>query len=200
MLTLYLASGSEGRQDLLKNSQISFKLTSHNFDEDSIKYKIPSLCELVEELAKQKLLSINLEMLQEKDCLLLTSDTMVQSATSKEIMGKPTNLADAKRMLKICREELIFVASGVALAKVENKKIANLEVWSTVSEVEFCVPESDVDRYLQNIHYALNICAAGEIDAHTFGGQFVKSIKGSYSNILGFDMFELRERLAKYRN
>ena len=58
----------------------------------------------------------------------------------------------------------------------------------------FEVPEEWIDIYLEK---SVGLRASGAIAIEDFGEQFLKSVSGSYSAIVGLPMFELREALSQ---
>src|SRR3990167_4096503 len=99
MKTLFLASKSESRQNLLRESKINFKLVDQNFDESLCDRNLP-LRKLVESIAQKKMEHVILPDANEQDsCLVLTADTMGIDREGK-IHGKPKDKEDAIRMIK----------------------------------------------------------------------------------------------------
>lgn len=196
---LYLASTSKTRRALLDCVQINYKIIEQTSDECGIDTSL-SFHDYVLAIAKQKMDHIVLENItDEKTIFVLTSDTLVRTAHSKKILGKPENIEHAKQMLALSRKEPIELATGCCLDKKEFcdgtwKTIAK-EHWVTPVNLEFCVDEELVDLYLEKTPHALKVCGAGMIE--DFGMNFLKRVDGSYSAIIGLPIFELRQALKK---
>ena len=57
------------------------------------------------------------------------------------------------------------------------------------------MPIDEVDLYLKNTPHALKAACSGVVEE--FGQNYFKSIKGSYSSVIGLPMFELRLALKE---
>ena len=68
------------------------------------------------------------------------------------------------------------------------------ECQTVVTQVWFDVPDDAVQQYLATSH-ALQAAGAMVIDGP--GAPFVKEVRGSYTNVLGLPLFELRQMLKK---
>jgi predicted house-cleaning NTP pyrophosphatase (Maf/HAM1 superfamily) len=58
----------------------------------------------------------------------------------------------------------------------------------------FDVPDAWLDIYLEK---SRGLVASGAIAIEEFGSQFLKTVHGSYTTIVGLPMYELREALEK---
>ena len=83
-----------------------------------------------------------------------------------------------------------------------DKKIYSGGQWHTKERIErtvttrikFDIPEEWLNDYLDNTP---SLSVAGGMAIEEYGALFTQSIEGSYSNILGLTLFELREALSK---
>ena len=196
---LYLASESKNRQRLLKEVDINFKSISHGADENVVRLK-DSFDSYVLDIAKEKMKYINLFKGQEgQTVFVLTADTLVYTHNSKIILGKPKDIDDAKRMLRLLRKDKGEVVTGCCLEKrVYKNNIWQNEsgnYWTTVSFVEFIVNEDELDLYFKKLPQSLRSSSGGIIEG--YGQRFCKSIEGSYSNIIGLPIFELIQVLKR---
>jgi|SaaInlLV_10m_DNA_2_1039722.scaffolds.fasta_scaffold06969_2 septum formation protein len=199
---LYLGSCSQIRQKLLKDAGLRYEVLEHKSSEDLKKGDL-SFHDYVRELACHKMEHIYMEHVvltkenSSKEMFVCTADTLMMTTKSKTILGKPKDKDDAKRMLRMEREEPIDVTTGCC---VEHKIFEN-EKWITKQKksfavstiIEFCVPEEKLDFYFDNAPFALSACGAGIIEGA--GALFLKRIEGSYSSVLGLPLFELLEVL-----
>jgi predicted house-cleaning NTP pyrophosphatase (Maf/HAM1 superfamily) len=98
-------------------------------------------------------------------------------------------------MLKDSRAGTL-TATGFCLRKLEWKN----GVWVMIAEVVdydqagsiFDVPDAFIDVYLNAIPF---LTVSGAISIESVGGQFVKSVDGSYEAIIGLPMFKIRQAL-----
>jgi septum formation protein len=196
---LYLGSQSEARQRLLKTAGIPFEVLQHQSDECGVELE-KDFNKYVLGIAKHKMETLVFPTPQEcksETIFVLTGDTLAK--VGEHILGKPENLDDAKRMLKLLCGKPSDVITGVCLEKKvlkDGRWVTDVEKhWVTKAIIEFCVDEDSYDIYFKKAPEAMVACGAGRIEG--FGQNFVKSIQGSYTTILGLPMFELRKALRE---
>ena len=177
MTDFLLASESKRRIDLLLLSGYSFKSYKHGFNEKVVK-ALPD--DLIEN-AEQKALS------NHTDKFCLAADTVVHIAD--EVFGKAENIEIASSMLK----KLLKghkVSSSYALAR--NGKI--LASGTSISKIVYGnVSEKELNAYLASSDWTGK---AGALSIQGQPGNWVSEIQGSYTNILGLPMNEIREILS----
>ncbi len=196
---LYLASGSMPRKKLLEDAKIDFKILDHFANELEINFS-DHFDSYVLDIAKVKMKDAVLPKVEEGQAIfVLTADTLVYTKDSKEILGKPKDIQDAKRMLKIVSTQSVDVVTGCCLEKkiLKNRQWQKVDhsYWVTKSQVEFKVEEPDFEQYFKNLPQALSSASGGIIE--NYGQRFCKTINGSYSNIMGLPIFELVQELKK---
>ncbi len=123
--------------------------------------------------------------------LVLGADTV--AVAGREILGKPADREDARRILRLISGDRHRVLTGLALYDV-----ARGSVVSDVVETRVLMkPLSDreIDAYV----------ASGEADGKAgayaiqeTADQFVTSLEGSFSNVVGLPQERLRELLQPY--
>jgi septum formation protein len=127
---------------------------------------------------------------------VLTADTLSQDFDGT-INGKPHDRADAIAMIKRAR-----AGSRLATAFCLDKKVYRTGAWETDKRIERCItaryvfaiPDHWIEIYLDT---TIALSASNAIAIEGYGAQFLKSIDGSYSTIVGLPMFELREALEE---
>ena len=198
---LYLGSKSKPRQKLVETAGIEYKVLKHNSDECGIDIK-HGFASYVLSIAEEKMdhLILPERSEAEKDYIfVLTADTLVRSTKTNEVLTKPKDIEDGKKMLGILNQEPVEVVTGCCLdKKVWNGKSWEVQDkihWTTKTIVEFCVDEKYLDLYFEQMPYALYACSSGIIEG--FGENFLKSVSGSYTSVLGLPLYELRENLKK---
>ena len=193
---LYLASSSQSRQNILKVSKIHFELIKTLSDE---RYDATLPIEqIVKNIAITKMeLAVLPPVTKEGDIIfVLCADTLTVNKNN-EILGKPTNYEDAVNKIKS-----VYGKSTTFTAFCLDKKIAENNKWKTIARhLEVVSGQAEIE--LDNMHlknYFENtpsLTCAGAICLEDFGMQFVKTINGSYSAILGLPIFEVRKALEK---
>jgi septum formation protein len=197
MNVLLLGSSSVSRQKILSETHIPFKVVSQNFDESLCDYTLPFV-QLVMAITQYKMDYIVLpEGKNNGDvCFILTADTMSQD--SKGIThGKPIDRNDALQQIRLARN-----GTNVCTAFCLDRRVWRNYQWDIDQRIHryvsaqcvFDVPDEWLDTYIDN---SMALLASGAITIEEFGMQFLRSINGSYSAILGLPACELREALEK---
>ncbi len=193
---LYLASQSKIRKHLLTLSDISFIELSHGADETACDWTLPAPT-VVTAIARLKMdhTTISTSDLSHS-AYVLTVDTLCVDSFGK-VHGKPEDEQKAREMIVLWRNGCT-VLTGFCL----DKKVKQGGAWVTQERVEqtvsskltISVPDEWLETYIKK---SCSLQAAGGVAIEEFGCQFVQSIEGSYSNILGLPLFELRLALTK---
>lgn len=188
---LYLASQSPRRRELLSQIGISFTVLSVHVDETVKNDEIAE--DYVLRLAKEKALE-GWQSEKQNIKAILGSDTAV--VINGEILGKPENKADAKRMLRLLSGKTHQVMSAVALAaKIESTTQVELNSVISVSDVTF--------KLLSNTEIEQYICTgegddkAGSYAIQGLAAAFITHLSGSYSGVMGLPLYETFELLNK---
>lgn len=185
-VTLYLASASPRRREILDQLGIPYVLHPQNIDESRLQDELPEdyVCRLAKTKAETALSLTD----KQSNSACLGSDTTV--VCDNEIFEKPLDETDAHRILKTLSGRTHFVLTAVALAKSEGT-----EVLLSKSEVTFkTLTEGEITSYWQT---GEPVDKAGAYGIQGLGAMFVKDIKGSYSGIMGLPVFETISLLAK---
>lgn len=184
---IILASQSPRRQELLKGLDIPFTVKlieglEENFPAHLQAGDIPLF------LAELKA-SAYLDSLNETD-LLITADTIVWS--EGQVLGKPTDIADAKLMLQKLSGKTHEVFTGVCL-QTKAKKTS----FTSVSHVTFSnLSEEEIDYYLANYK---PMDKAGSYGVQEWIGYVaVEHISGSYYNVMGLPIHKLYNELKEF--
>lgn len=197
---LYLGSQSAPRRGLLEQAHISHKVLEHASDE-KLEQGGLSFDEYVIAIAEHKMEHLCLPEVLTHDSgylFVVTADTLIRTANSNRMMGKPKDKHDAIGMLTACSVEPVEVATGCCLEKKVARDglwVTELKTtWVTSSLVDFFLPEDQLENYFAHVPTFMNACGGAIIEG--YGQLFVKSIQGSYSSIKGLPLFQLREKLA----
>lgn len=194
---LYLGSKSESRQKLLDLAEIPYKVLGHTADECAVDLS-HGFEDYVLDIAKHKMDHVTLpEVTENQIAFVLTADTLVQTEKTKTILGKPENMQDAIRMVEISNKEPVKVTTACCLQKNKYTKgswqIVDKRYWTTSAIIEFYIEEELIDKYFEKLPLALKGCGAEIVD--NYGLNFLKSINGSFTTVMGLPLFELRQNL-----
>ena len=131
--------------------------------------------ELVCALAEQKAMEVA-GLPEAAGTAVIGSDTVV--VFGEEVLGKPKDEADAKRMLSMLSGKVHQVCTGVCILLPDGRKL----LASDSTDVEFeSLTEAQIDAYIATGSPMDKAGAYGIQD-----GGIVKEIRGSYSNVVGF--------------
>ena len=111
---------------------------------------------------------------------ILAADTIV--VVDSQVLGKPVDAADARRMLRLLsgREHTVMTAVCLVNPAAESGRIQTLVVRTTVE----CAPLNDqeIDWYVAS---GEPMDKAGAYAIQGLASRFVTRIDGSYSNVVG---------------
>lgn len=197
LYTLFLGSGSKVRHILLEQARIPFKVVDHTANESLVAHT--TLQETVVKIARLKMDHVVLPAVNEGDFVfVLTADSMGASADGL-LHGKPKDREDAIKKLHALSGSACTTATGFCI----EKRLFSNGIWHVVAVheqavtacYEFHVPNTWLDRYLR---YSWGMKASGAIAVEFYGMQFLQSVTGSYSAIMGLPLFEVREALERF--
>jgi len=167
-----LASGSPRRHDLLRSLGIAFRVVVPDVDESEQPAELPR--QYVERIARCKVAAVSAP-----DALVIAADTTV--ALDGEIIGKPTDRADAARILRALSGRTHTVHTAVACSFDRRTVAAVVD-----TDVTF-VPLSD-DDIAWYVATGEPDDKAGAYGMQGTGNAFVERIDGSPSNVIGLPL------------
>lgn len=181
---LLLASKSPRRAELLSQINVEFEQISLDTDETPKENELPH--ELVVRLACQK---AQAGLLIKPERTVLGSDTIV--VVDGDILGKPKDFDDSKRMLELLSGRTHQVLSAVSLAEGHHVRSR-----LSRSDVTFRpVTDLEIERYWATEEPCDK---AGSYAIQGLAATFVTHISGSYSGVMGLPLFETAELLAEF--
>lgn len=183
-MSLILASASPRRRELLSLITPDFKVIPAEGEETPDKTLPPDI--LVQRLAAQKAAQI---------AALYPHDTVIGADTlvflGDEIMGKPADPADAKRMLTLLSANTHTVITAVAIIQNGTSK-----VFSEETKVEFfSLTEDEITAYIAT---GEPMDKAGAYGIQDKGALLVKGITGDYYNVMGLPVGRLYRELNTF--
>ena len=169
-----LASMSPRRKEILSDMGLEFSVEPSDVDEN-IGVTEPEM--LVKELSLLKATNIALKH-QGEDALIIAADTVV--ALNGEILGKPCDEADAKRMLSMLSGATHSVFTGFC---VSDAKTGKTVAKCAETKVTFrSVTENEIGVYINS---GEPMDKAGAYGIQGGAGKFVTETNGEYTNVVG---------------
>jgi septum formation protein len=173
-IEVILASASPRRKELLEQLGLKFCIIPAHIDEDMLENEMPiqHVCRLSQEKAEA---IAN----QFSDAIIISSDTIV--VFQDKILGKPSDLEDAKCMLKMLsgNSHQVITAFSI-LSKKLNIHMTEYEI----TEVHFReLHDQDILDYVAT---GSPMDKAGAYGIQDINAYLVDSIHGSYQNVMGF--------------
>jgi len=178
--TLYLASSSPRRQDILAAIGLTFSLGGVDVDERRRDGEAADT--MVLRLAEAKARAVEIDASR----IVLGADTAV--VLGEEIFGKPADRDEALDMLGRLSGRTHRVLTGVALYSVEG-------VQTALSATDVRFREISPDEALAYWQSGEPCDKAGAYAIQGRGGAFVEAISGSYSGVVGLPVFETTQLL-----
>lgn len=177
---LILASASPRRRELLGALDIDFSVSIPDVDETPRNGEAPVA--FAERLAAEKAAAIHAT----PDTTVVAADTIV--VLHGAILGKPADRAQAFGMLSDLSGNTHEVITAVCV-----KRGARTIVFSVSTEVAFRVVDPDeIEAYIDSG------CPMDKAGAYAIQGgaaHMVRTIRGSYTNVVGLPLCELHEAL-----
>ena len=196
-MKIILASKSPRRKEILENLGIKFTIITEETDETS---NVSEPSELVRELAMRKGAAVAdkiIDMIKTEgafdgeDILVLSSDTVV--AADGRILGKPSDLTDAKGMLRRLEGREHSVYSGIAATLIENGRVIRTASATEETVVRFSkMTEEEIDFYVNHENV---LDKAGAYAIQGIASAWINGIDGDYFNVVGLPVRRLMRLL-----
>ena len=182
-----LASNSPRRKELLQRLGIPFKVrTLLGIDEsypDTLRGE-----DIVRYISRNKANAYRSSM--GPDELLITADTIVY--LQGEVMGKPHDADDARRMLRALAGQVHQVITGVTIITAND-----MENFAVTSQVKFSDLSDDELNYYVDRYLPLDKAGAYGIQ-EWIGLVAVEELRGSYFNVVGLPIQRLYQALKRF--
>ncbi|MGI8431993.1 MAG: Maf family protein [Chthoniobacterales bacterium] len=181
-----LASGSPRRRELLGNAGYRFEVVAPATEEIAP----PALT--VREITGWNALRKGLAVARAyPGAVVLAADTLV--ALENEIIGKPADLAEARRILARLSGRQHTVATGVFVGHLARGRTESFVVVSRVFFRQW--DRRQIERYLGEIE---PLDKAGAYAAQGRGRAIVRRIVGSRTNVIGLPLEKTRAALTRF--
>ena len=185
MREIILASRSKARQKLLRQIGLRFKTIKADIREAHRLVKGPKELVIHNALKKAQEVSERFD-----SGVVIGADTVVLAAG--KVIGKPKNLNDAFKTLKLLYREPQLVYTGLAVIDIDNKK-----VFSDYEETKIymCrISDEQIRNYFKKVS---PLDKAGSFDIQGLGSIFIDRIEGCFYNVVGLPLAKLAKLLKK---
>ena len=186
---IILASNSPRRKELLAGLDVQFEVRVLKGIDESYPATLPT-AEIAEYIAQKKASAYRETIAADE--LVITADTIV--VLGDEVLGKPKDAADARRMLRELSGQTHQVITGVVLTTKERQ-----EHFSVVSNVTFKeLTDDEIDYYVETYKPMDKAGAYGIQEWIGYVG--VTRLEGSYFNVMGLPVQRIYEALRRFAN
>jgi len=180
---LVLASASPRRREILQNVGIPFAVQAADIVEVAKADETPKA--FAERLAQEKAKAVSQ---QRPDDWILSADTIV--VVDNTILGKPRDLVDAVRMLRLLSGRQHQVITGVCLAGRKISDVSSqfsvpgfVDVRSEITQVFVSdIRENEIREYVET---AEPMDKAGAYAIQGRASRWISRIEGDYFNVVG---------------
>ena len=187
MKHIILASNSPRRRELLAGLDLDFEVKVLPDIDESYPDNLP-VAEVAGYIARKKTIPY-CALIGESD-LVITADTVV--IVGDEVLGKPKDVEDARRMLQLISGKTHQVITGVCLLTTDKE-----HSFSVTTDVTF--KQLSADEIAYYIEHYKPFDKAGAYGIQEWIGYVgVTSINGSYFNVMGLPVQRLWEELKKF--
>lgn len=182
-MKIILASRSKRRIELLKEIFKKFDVFPSNIKENLIRGESPE--RYVLRLAQEKAVSVA-SMMREEDGWVLGADTIV--VLGDQILEKPWTIEEAREMITSLQGNVHEVITGFCIINIKMSTRISRTVKTKVKMRK--VNGDEIEGYLRT---GEPLDKAGGYAIQGAGGEFIDFIDGSFSNVVGLPLEEVRE-------
>ena len=185
MRKIILASRSKARQKLLRQIGLKFQAVSSHVKEDSSPR--PDCADLViaNALAKAKAAAKRFS-----SGVVIGADTIVLAG--ERIIGKPKNISDAFKTLKLLSRAPQLVYTGIAVVDIDHRKI--FSDFEMTKIYMYRLTDKQIRNYFKKVS---PLDKAGSFDIQGLGSIFIDRIEGCFYNVVGLPLAKLAKLLKK---
>ncbi len=179
-MNIILGSASPRREKILTNIIDQFDIIIPSITEKATPGETPrNFCERI---SAEKAAEVFKSVSGSADSLIISCDTIV--TIENQIIGKPANLTDAVKIIRMLNGKTHKVISGITLFNKKDNQISQ----STKSETTLVtfkkISENEITEYLNSIDYIDKAGAYAIQDDQVI----IESINGSVTNVIGFPL------------
>ena len=182
-LDLILASASPRRRELLQHLGVPFRVVVADIDETPLPGEAPVPYTL--RLAEAKARAV---LALHPGTTVLGADTTV--TLDGELLGKPVDAEDARRMLRLLRNRIHAVTTGVALLRADTTHTHAETTQVFVGDI----PDAEIEGYIAT---GEPMDKAGAYGLQGQAQRWIPRIEGEYSNVIGLPVARVYAMLRK---
>lgn len=182
-MALILASASPRRQELLRQIGLDFSVRAANISESMEGLGTPE--EAVRKISERKARAISAS----PEDTVLAADTIV--VVDNEILGKPKNTDDARRMLHLLSGRSHRVMTGFTVLHGE-EQFSHTEITDLTFRP---LGDAEIDAYIET---GDPMDKAGAYGIQGLAALFVTGIRGDYFNVMGLPLCALAPVLRRF--
>jgi septum formation protein len=192
---LILASSSPRREELLREAGFTFEIDPADIDEEAIPAGM-SPSDVARYLAEAKAKAV---AARHPEDVVLAADTVV--TFGEKMLGKPTDAADAKRMLQLLSGTTHLVITGVAVMQLAQNFSRVTRVMSAVRMR--MLSGAEIERYVESKAWEGKAGGYGIQDVDQFPADhpgataFIIKQAGSKTNVVGLPMSVTKQLLLE---
>lgn len=196
-MQIILASSSVSRKNILSSLGLTFMVIPSSIDEEEVKKTIKDIRQIVKILALKKAETVEkiVKRKKIKDYLIIGGDSLaaIKDKTGQWIyLDKPKNKSDARKMLLMSKGRSHKFYSGLVIISSTGKRKITFSQ-STVFFKDFS--KEALEKVLDS---GIWKGRAGGYDIENTKNGLIKKYEGSYTNILGLPVEELKEILITF--
>jgi len=185
MRKIILASQSKPRRNLLKQMGLKFIVAKSGVKESRMLKGSCALLVIGNALRKARDVAS-----RHATGVVIAADTVV--LVGRRIIGKPKNLNDAYRTLKLLSRKPQWVYSGIAVVDIDNGKTFTDHEKTKV--YMYPLGDAEIRRYFKKVS---PLDKAGSFDIQGMGGIFIDRIEGCFYNVVGLPLAKLAKILRR---
>ena len=185
MRKIILASGSKARQDLLRQMGLKFCVARSGVRESrALKGSCADLV-MGNALKKARCAARKFDA-----GIVIGADTVV--LVGRSIIGKPANLKDARRTLRLLSKRPQWVYSGIAVVDIESGRA--FTDYEKTKVYMYPLTDAQIKNYFKKVS---PLDKAGSFDIQGMGGIFIDRIEGCFYNVVGLPLAKLARMLRR---
>lgn len=187
---LILASSSPRRRQLLQLAGLDFIVESADIDESVQSGEAPAT--YVQRLALEKAQAVweHHKAEQSQDLVVFGADTTV--VCDGEILGKPTDPIDARRMLRMLAGRTHQVLTGIAAVSLRGL-FSEVEITQVFFDL---IHEDELNQYIAS---GEPMDKAGAYGIQGYAARWIPRIEGCFFNVMGLPIARAMALLARAR-
>ena len=175
-MPIVLASSSPRRQELLKAVGVEFEVRPANIAEVQHAGEYPAA--FAKRMARDKARVVHASA---PDGVILGADTVV--VVNDQVLGKPSGVDDAARMLRLLSDRQHFVITGVCLIGADSQGTDFEDVRSEKTLVQFTsLTDAEIRDYIAT---GEPMDKAGAYAIQGGASRWIAKIEGDHSNVVG---------------